>query len=791
MRIVHSLQGTIFLFFVALLLAVQGVFFQTIYSATQQQEKNQISSQLSTAQTVFKTQFESQSYYLAAFAETAAKDFGLKQAFQDDMRSFLVALNNHRQRIHADLAMAIGADGTVKAQLISERAGDGNAKVQRGPEQGQAFRFGDWLELPDESHLYSLQQAFFQLSLAPIKSGDQTIGWVGFGYRIDDHTAHSFSELTHMMTDFVIAENGGWRLLASSNAVANKAGQADENERIKALLGSTPPADLIQTHHIIGESNGAQLAVLMYGDRAHVLTEIRNHWWQLVLLAVVTLSVSLAGAYVIAARISRPVQQLVLQARQIAGGNYDVLVSVDAHGELKELADEFNNMQQAVVSRERVISHQAFHNELTGLPNRNHLIQTLESLLQHSATDLFQNFAVIKIAIRRLEEINSSLGHTVGDAVIVELGQRLRRVADKDSLFHIGGNEFIVLKMAVNEAYITQYIHMLLQVTEQEYRYQNILVFIEAQFGVVFYPDHDATAYGLLQKSATALQHAQKTRRHYKLYDDSLTRDSIEQLKLINDLKTAIDGNQLVLHYQPKLDLRTMRISQLEALVRWQHPERGLIPPDKFIAIAEHTGMIDDLTRWVVAEAARQHKQWRERGFHLNIAVNISAENLKHLQLYTDITEILKANTLDVTALSLEMTESAVLSDLEAALDVLNRFHQDGMALAIDDYGTGYSSLAQLKRLPVCELKIDRSFVRKLIQDTDDQIIVRSTIELAHNMGLQVVAEGIEDAETLQWLRDSGCDTGQGYHICRPAPADALLTWLLQSDYFQRDKARS
>jgi len=792
MRVVHSLQSTIFLFFVALLLAVQAVFFQTIHDATRQQEKNQVNYQLNTAQTIFQAQFESRRYYLAAFAETAGKDFGLKQVFQEDIRSFLVALNNHRQRIDADVAIAISAKGEILAQLISERDANGNPKVRMGSEQGQSFRFGDWLEMPEGSHLYPLGQEFFQLSLAPIKSGELVIGWVGFGYRIDQRTANYFAKLTNLTTDFVIGNGSDWRLLSSSLGQLDDAALVQENTLVNQLMSNAPSDRYIVTHQDIGEVMGTRVAALMYGDRAHLLTEIRSHWLQLVLLAALTLCLSLAGAYFIAARISRPVRQLVSQAKQIAGGKYDVIVSVNAHGELKELAEEFNNMQQAVVSRERVISHQAFHDDLTGLPNRNRLVQVLDGWLEKdSANTIRQPLCIVKLSIRRIDEINSSLGHMVGDEVIKAVAQRLHRLADKDTLFHVGGSEFVLLKLDVGPAQISQYLALLLQVTEQEYRYQSILLYLELRLGVAFYPDHDGNANGLLQKSAVALSYAQKSNRPFVVYDSTLSDDSIEQLKLINELKAAIEGNQLVLHYQPKLDLNTGRIEQVEALVRWQHPGRGMIPPDKFIGIAEQTGMINALTRWVLLEAARQHKQWLTQGVRLAIAVNISAENLKHQQFYDTVVEVLHGNQLDTSALSLEMTESAVMGDLETALSVLRRFHHDGIQLSIDDYGTGYSSLTQLKQLPVSELKIDRSFVQKLLQNNDDQIIVRSTIELAHNMGLSVVAEGIEELDTLNWLRDCGCDQGQGYFICRPKPAGELITWLLNSEYFPVNKVVS
>ncbi len=782
-----GLQATIFFFFVALLLAVQAVFLQTIYRATQQQEIIQVENRLGTPRTVFRSQFESRRYFLGAFAETAAKDFGLKQVFQEDTRSFLVALNNHRQRIDADMAMAITPDGRISAQVIKQIDSSGADRIRVGPEQGQLFQFPDWLELPDDTRLYPLQNAFYQLSMAPLKSGSQVIGWIGFGYNIDQRLAAYFADLTGLTTDFALATDDGWLLLASSRNHPEEDHRRQENARISRIMNHDQGADVIATTESLGTVGSRHLAAVMYGDRADLLAAIRKRWWELGLLAALTLSLSMAGAYLIAARISRPVQVLVRQAKRIARGNYDLSVNIDCKGELRELVDEFEQMQQAVVSREQLISHQAYHDELTDLPNRHRLIQVLEQWVE----DHHRAFSLCKLAVRRINDINSSLGHEIGDQVIREVGRRLRGMAVSDQLFHLGGSEFVLMTRPENPEQTGRYMELLLPLMEPEWRYQGISLYIEVQTGMALFPAHDLTASGLLQKAAIALQHAQKTGASCQLYDGALGRDSIERLQLINQLKTAICQDQLILHYQPKLDLATGRVRHVEALVRWQHPTQGMVPPDKFIAVAEQTGLINALTRWVLVEAVRQHRLWKKQGLTLSISVNISAENLRDHNFYDMVAETLLDDTLDRDAISLEITESAVVDDPEAAISVLNRIESEGIRLSIDDYGTGYSSLAQLKQLPVSELKMDKSFVQKLLVDRDDQTIVHSTIDLAHNMGLRVVAEGVEDAESLAWLRRKGCDLGQGYFICRPKPADELGEWLMQSDYLELAKVCS
>jgi EAL domain-containing protein (putative c-di-GMP-specific phosphodiesterase class I) len=303
---------------------------------------------------------------------------------------------------------------------------------------------------------------------------------------------------------------------------------------------------------------------------------------------------------------------------------------------------------------------------------------------------------------------------------------------------------------------------------------------LQVCIGVALCPDHSADAKLILQMADTALHHTKENGKLVQTYHPDLDVNTVERLSLINDLKQAIPAGQLTLHFQPKLCLKTNTITHVEALVRWQHPSLGMIPPDDFIHIAEQTGQIKALTRWVFITALAQFNTWRTLGIELNIAINIAAKNLKEADFHQFICQSLISANVPAEKVTLEVTESSVVEDPESAIKLLSEFKSHGMKLSIDDYGTGYSSLAQLKRLPVHELKIDKSFIQRLEHDEDDQIIVRSTIELAHNMGLHVVAEGIEDEFALNWLIDHGCELAQGYYISKPKPAIELTPWLLE-----------
>lgn len=763
-----SLQTKIFVFFVILLLLVQAIAFFTIVVANKSQEKQAIDNRLNTAKTIFSTQFESRSDYLAAFAETAAKDYGIKQVFEDDLRSLLVAMNNHRSRIDADLAMAISGDGVVTAQLLLEHNNQGKAKVRQGKEREQKFRFPAWLSNEAHADLYVVNDAVYQISLSPMNVGAKTIGWLVFGFEINQKLAQNFLEITQLDTDFILKRDDQWSLIASSNEQA----KVDFSQQI--ILGKTP-VDYISVGELVAESNGVSLGFAMYGLRADIVKVLQARWLQFLILAFIIFLSSLGAAYVIAASITKPVKRLVKQAKTVASGDYNQTVEIHDSSELGQLAKEFNEMQLAVLSREEAITHRANHDPLTDLPNRNVLKTTIQDL-----ADKHQPFIVFLLNLSRLKDVNETLGHDVGDWLIRSAGKRLESLDGFLQLCHMGADEFVLVAhgegVELSDKLVAQIHHTL----EENCEYKGISLQLQMRIGIAAFPHDCPDGKSVLQMADTALHHSKKTSQLVQVYQSSLDVNSVERLNLINDLKHAIADDQLELHFQPKLNLRSGIVTHVEALVRWKHPNLGMIPPDNFIHIAEQTGQINALTQWVFITSLKQYKAWQALELDINMAVNISAENLKDPGFYEFICEAVNEYQIANEKITLEVTESAVVDDPKAAIALLQRFKDRGMKLSIDDYGTGYSSLAQLKQLPVHELKIDKSFVQRLCEDEDDRIIVRSTIELAHNMGLSVVAEGIEDEFALKWLAQNKCELGQGYFISRPQPSKQLTAWMLE-----------
>ena len=755
-----------------LLLMVQAIAFWTLYSGNKNQEAAEINNRLTTAKTIFTELFDRRLDYLAAFAETAAKDYGLKQVFNDDTRSLLVALNNHRKRIDADLAMAVSAEGIITGQLQREFPEAARSKIKQGVERGSAFRFVDWLESGQSSHLYIIDTAIYQLSLSPVTVGTKTLGWIAFGFQIDQRLAAEFMGITNLTTDFVIKNDGRWRLIASSS---DETTPIQELALAEKLIQGAIPEQYIATHSLITEFDKQELGVVMYGLRANFVALLQEQWWRFLMLAALTLFVSLTSAYLIAASISKPIKRLVAQAKVIASGDYQQTVTLKDNNEIGQLADEFNQMQAAVLQREEAITHYGNHDPLTNLPNRNVLNENLKNYTQQQ-----QHFVVLHLNLSRLKDVNDTLGHDVGDEVIKELAKRLQALCHLThfkQLVHLGADEFVLIAEHLNLEDIVAQVQAELEPT---FDYQGISLQLQVRMGIAISPEHSTDEKILVQMADTALHHTRNTGKLVQIYQSDLDVNTVERLSLINDLKQAIPAGELELHFQPKLNLKTKVVTHVEALVRWQHPTLGMVPPDNFIHIAEQTGQIKALTRWVFITALAQFNTWKTLGIDLNIAINISAENLKEADFYQFICQSLMNANVPAEKVTLEVTESSVVEDPASAIKLLSEFKGHGIKISIDDYGTGYSSLAQLKQLPVHELKIDKSFVQRLEHDVDDQIIVRSTIELAHNMGLHVVAEGIEDEFSLNWLADHHCELAQGYFISRPKPASELTVWLLE-----------
>jgi diguanylate cyclase (GGDEF)-like protein len=431
----------------------------------------------------------------------------------------------------------------------------------------------------------------------------------------------------------------------------------------------------------------------------------------------------------------------------------------------------------AALAAER--QQQALHDDLTGLPNR--------ALLQDRTTRVLvdrmhggHSLAVMLLDLDHFKEINDTLGHHVGDVLIREVGMRLQvAVREGDTVARLGGDEFAVLVSSMTSADdAVQVAERIVTALREPFTIDGVRLDVQASIGIAISPEHGTDVETLIQRADVALYTAKEERGCWAMYCPESDRYTVERLALLGELRAGLETGQLTVFYQPKSDAHTGMVVGMEALARWVHPTRGMLPPDEFIPLAENTGLIGELTFEVLRQALSQARSWHQQGMRLGVSVNLSARQLTDLDLPRAVEALLSEFGLAPTVLTLEVTESTIMADPSRTLSVLRLLAELGICLSIDDFGTGYSSLSYLKRVEAHELKIDKSFIMGMSHNSNDAVIVRSTIELGHNLGLRMVAEGVEDAETWRLLRALGCDVVQGFHLSRPLPPAEITRWL-------------
>ena len=448
----------------------------------------------------------------------------------------------------------------------------------------------------------------------------------------------------------------------------------------------------------------------------------------------------------------------------------------DDHGKVSHYVAVFSDIS-AIKDSEHELAHLAHHDPLTDLPNRLLFTDRAEQALA-SAQIHKRGCALLLLDLDHFKIINDSLGHNVGDQLLKLVGERLKALFGPGvTLARLGGDEFAVLAESCPQvAQAAGLAQRMLDAMKQPFIFDGHQLFISASIGISLFPNDALSAEQLLRNADSALFKAKSAGREgYALYTEELTAHAQNRVEVASELRRALEQQELCVYYQPVHDLHSSRLIGVEALVRWQHPERGLVPPGEFIPIAERTGLIAEIDAWVMDQACRQMCQWLADGAPLSfIAINVSSRLFARRELYEQVAQVLHDTGLDPAFLELEVTESAVMEDPEVALEQMHRLRELGLRLAIDDFGTGYSSLLRLKRLPVQKLKIDQGFVAGLPWDEDDAAIVRVVIALAKSMGMQVHAEGIEQVEQARFLLDQDCDMGQGYWFGRPMPAQEI-----------------
>jgi diguanylate cyclase (GGDEF)-like protein/PAS domain S-box-containing protein len=459
------------------------------------------------------------------------------------------------------------------------------------------------------------------------------------------------------------------------------------------------------------------------------------------------------------------------------------LVPVDEGGELTHwvafLRDITDSKNQLLLLR-----HQAMHDVLTDLPNRILLFERLEKALETARAEKTL-VALLLMDLDRFKEVNDTFGHHFGDVLLKQVAQRLRnQLQPNDTVARIGGDEFaIVLTAPADMTVVAHAARRILDTLQQPFVVEAQVLEVGASIGIAVYPTHGTDARTLLRLADVAMYAAKEANAGYSFHDQTLESRTPDQLSLIVEMRSAIERDEFELYYQPKLHLRSGLMTRAEVLLRWNHPSRGRLLPASFVPIAERTGLIKPMTDWILDRTLRQCREWHDSGAPVHVAVNISAKSLQEQTLPAKIQAALEKWRIDPRFLKIEITESSIMADPAHALAIMSMLQSMGLRLSIDDFGTGYSSLTSLRQLPTDEIKIDKSFVIGMSESDADAAIVRTVVDLAHNLGKQVCAEGVEDEATWNRLSKMGCDLAQGFWICRPLPAAQFMRWLVDTSW--------
>ncbi|SDI35305.1 bifunctional diguanylate cyclase/phosphodiesterase [Pseudomonas abietaniphila] len=775
MKLRISFQARIAGVLILLMLIVVGAVFVAVRAATQDAVRKQAQAQLEVGTRVFEGLLEMRGKRLRDAVQLLSTDFGFRDAVASaDSATIRSVLLNHGARISANDMFLLGMDGKVLSSTV-EQIPEGSPFPYT-----QALRD---LKAHNQSMLIVPLQGKPHLLVESTVLAPLPIARVVMGFSMDDDLAQelrslsglqvSFLSVVHQLPGQIIStqpqplyESLRGVMLSPANDQMQMTEHGDQSFLSKRLsLGST------------GDGAGDQVVALLQSPLDQAMQAFAPLDEKLFWITLAALAGSLIGTLLLARSVSLPVRALAMAAERIGEGDYGTPVKLERSDELGLLAGAINSMQSGIAEREQQLAHNALHDGLTGLPNRALVMERLGS-----AVSAQRPVALLYLGIDNFRAINDSIGPEGVEQLLQVIGEQLQLpMRPGDTVARLSGNEFLLLIHNAETDSAVAVADRLQRLLLKPQRIGDHDLALDASIGIAVYPASGDSPSELLKRAGIARQDAAQLPGRLQVYEDGRDLAHQRQISLIRDLRHAARNGELTLQYQPKLDIRNGRVRQAEALLRWQHPQFGSVSPAEFIVLAERTGSIQILTRWVIEEAMRQVAEWARRGLHVQVSVNISADDLLSEDLAERVSNLLKLYRVPAEQLVFEITESAVMREPEHALKVLNRLRECGISLSVDDFGTGYSSLAHLKRLPVQELKIDQSFVRNLDETSEDAVIVRSTIEMSHNLGLKVVAEGVEYAHSLRLLERWHCDTAQGYLISRPLTAVAFEAWIAKS----------
>ena len=775
----------------ALLLLVQAAGFGVIAASIERNARDALAAELQVGERIWMRLLEQKTGKLVDGARVLAADYGFRSALGSEVDDATLgsALENVGERIGASVTAWVDVRQRLRAwHGQGDTAGLHAALLPIAAELSGA---------PNRRPVYVLNGKPVQFVAVPVRA-PVLLGWVVMGFPIDQSLIDDMRELSGLQVALLASATP----TAALHVVATTLPASGHAELLAALA---PRAAAARAASDAGATVGGEAMLLRSvplgeGGTARVLLlrsvdEVVARYERLrVVLAAITLIgvlVFAAGSLFTARRITTPLRALVRASERLGRGDY---TEQPAHStrrdEVGDLAKAFDHMRVSLAGHEHEIRQLAYWDRLTGLPNRAQFRDAVSAAIEAAqATQPAQPVAVVMLDLDRFKHVNDVLGYAFGDRLLQAVASRLLMQAVRtapdgdrpgtDVVARLSGDEFALLLPGSNVDQALAVADRVARAFEQPLTLDDQTVDLAAGFGVACWPEHAADADVLISRAEIAMYGAKRKTASALVYAPSLDVGSGDSLSLLSELRAALEKDELRLFLQPKIELATSRVIGAEALVRWQHPQRGLVPPMAFIPFAEQTGFVRQLTQWVFDETARQWPAMRALGVQ-RISVNLSTRDLLDQDLLKKLDARLLHHGAPASAFCLEITESAIMDEPQRALAMLNALSEAGFKLSIDDFGTGYSSLAYLKKLPVDELKIDKSFVIGMETDEDDAKIVRSTIDLAHNLGLSVVAEGVENAPIMERLRDLNCDEAQGYYMCKPLPAADLPAFVVR-----------
>jgi diguanylate cyclase (GGDEF)-like protein len=748
---------------VALVTVIQLGTLIPVLRTIEQDAEQQARRTVSLAGVVFDDFMSNRSAQLQATVDAVAADFPFREAVA--LGEPESVLENHAVRAGAAIAIVLDLDGNVLASTgaaLRGRSADVLPARVYAPDAGGAY------------HAVTMIAGIpFETVTVPVRA-PVTIAWAIFGFPIDRQLAVDIGNLTGLHASIVRFEVDNVEVFAStlpneSREIAVSGiylGRPDEGVRSlggEQFLTSVRP-------FLAGPAEVYVALQLSMRDATASYRSIRSI---LLLITSVSLLLAIGGAFWIARMVTRPVRDLAAAARRMREGIYTQALNIDSSDELGDLAAGFNSMQEAIADRERHIFHIAHHDSLSGLPTRDLVVCQLREKISEGA-----QLAVVNLALSRFDGIVSSLGHRTADEVIKLVAGVLRRLIEEGQcLGHLNHQEFIVVLPSCGVEQAIRFVERVTDTLRAGVVVKGANISLQARAGIAVFPDHSADAAELLRCAAIARNDAQYRLDPAVEYRLGQEDRAVQLTRIVGEFPRALQNNELELHFQPRIDCATRQVVGAEALVRWRHPELGLLPPAKFVEAIEQAGSIAHLTRWALRNALQCCASWRAHGIDIGIAVNISVDDLVDEYLPYFMLELTARHGLKPGDVTLEVTESAIMHNIQMSLAVVSCMRELGFRVAIDDFGTGQSALAQLKRMPVDELKIDKSFVLNM-SNSHDEAIVRATIDLAHEFGLHVVAEGVETAQSMERLQTLGCEYAQGYFISKPLAQAEFPSWV-------------